>query len=169
MTNCSKNSNSHTTSNFCNYFVQCFDAVGWAAGRASGLWKTERWGAGMIICLEWGADLHMSQLIPLPLTVSCFSKIQIGFTFLVLAHLGSPRKRAVKWVCVCVCLYIICAICMLIIWGKCTPLKLLQFCETPTCTVGEIWHERIESMPNFTPSVRCVTPIGQQKLQIWAM
>ena len=39
----------------------------------------------------------------LPLTVSCFSKIQIGFTFLVPAHLGSPGKRAVKRVCVCVC------------------------------------------------------------------
>ena len=46
--------------------------------------------------------MHMSQLMPLPLTVSCFSKIQIGFTFLVLAHLGSPGKRAVKRVCVCV-------------------------------------------------------------------
>jgi len=54
--------------------------------------KTERWGAGV------------SQLMPLPLTVSCFSKIQIGFTFLVLAHLGSPGKRAVERVCVCVCL-----------------------------------------------------------------
>jgi len=40
--------------------------------------------------------LHMAQLMPLPLTVSCFSKIQIGFTFLVPAHLGSPGKRAVK-------------------------------------------------------------------------
>jgi len=55
------------------------------------------------ICLERGADLHMSHLMPLPLTVSCSSKIQIGFTFLVAAHLGSPGKRAVKWVCVCVC------------------------------------------------------------------
>ena len=54
----------------------------------------------MVICLERGADLHMAQLIPLQLTVSCFSKIQIGFTFLVLAHLGSPGKRAVKRVCV---------------------------------------------------------------------
>ena len=44
----------------------------------------------------------MVQLIPLPLTVSCSSKIQIGFTFLVLAHPGSPGQRAVKWVCVCV-------------------------------------------------------------------
>ena len=53
----------------------------------------------MGICLEQGADLHML----LPLTVSCFSKIQIGFTFLVPAHLGSPGKRAVKRLCVCVC------------------------------------------------------------------
>ena len=41
----------------------------------------------MVICLEQGADLHMAQLMPLPLTVSCFSKIQIGFAFLVPAHL----------------------------------------------------------------------------------
>jgi len=56
----------------------------------------------MVICLERGADLHMVQLMPLPLTVSCFSKIQIGFTFLVPAHLGSPGQRAAKCVCVCV-------------------------------------------------------------------
>ena len=55
----------------------------------------------MVICLEWGADLHMSQLMPLPLTISCFNKIQIGFTFGVPAHLGSPGKRAIKRVCVC--------------------------------------------------------------------
>ena len=56
----------------------------------------------MVICLERGADLHMAQLMPLPLTVCCFSKIQIGFTFLVPAHMGSPGKRAVKRVCVCI-------------------------------------------------------------------
>ena len=84
------------------FCLQCFDAIGWAAGRTSGLWKTEWWGAGMVICLERSADLHMAQLMPLPLTVSCFNKIQIGFTCLVLAHPGSPGKRAVKWVCVCV-------------------------------------------------------------------
>jgi len=55
----------------------------------------------MVICLERGADLHMAQLMPLPLTVSCFSKIRIGFTFLVPAHPGSPGQRAVKRVCVC--------------------------------------------------------------------
>jgi len=55
--------------------------------------KTEWWGAGVVICLERGADLHTAQLMPLPLTVACFSKIQIGFTFLVPAHLGSPGQQ----------------------------------------------------------------------------
>ena len=54
-------------------------------------------GGVVVICLERGADLHMAQLM---LTVSCFSEIQISFTFLVPAHLGSPGKRAVKRVCV---------------------------------------------------------------------
>ena len=52
----------------------------------------------MVICLEQGADLHMAQLMSLPLTVSCFSKIQI--------HPGSPGKRPLNGcvsVCVCVC------------------------------------------------------------------
>ena len=56
----------------------------------------------MVICVERGADLHVAQLMPLPLIVSCFSKIQIGFTFLVPAHLGSPGKGPLNG-CVCVC------------------------------------------------------------------
>jgi len=56
----------------------------------------------MVICLDQGADLHIAQLKLLPLTVSCFSKIQIGFSFLVLTHPGSPGQRAIKRVCVCV-------------------------------------------------------------------
>jgi len=63
--------------------------------------KHEWWGYGMVICLKRGADLHMAQLMPLPLTVSCFSKIQIGFTFLVPTNPGCPGKRAIKQVCVC--------------------------------------------------------------------
>jgi len=66
--------------------------------------KTELWGAGVVdtvVYLQQGADLHMVQLMPLPLTVSCFSEIQIGFTFLVPADLGCPGKMAIKWVCVC--------------------------------------------------------------------
>ena len=55
----------------------------------------------MVVCLEQGADLHMAQLIPLPLTVSCFSKVQIGFTFLALVDPDGPGQRAIKRVCVC--------------------------------------------------------------------
>ena len=60
--------------------------------------KTQWWGAGMVICLRQGADLHISQLMPMPLNVSCFSKIQICFTLLIPAHLGSSGQRAVKLV-----------------------------------------------------------------------
>ena len=71
----------------------------------------------MVISLEQGADLHTAQLMPLPLTVSCFSKIQIGFTFLVAAYPGSSGQRAIKRarararararVCVCVCVCVL--------------------------------------------------------------
>ena len=89
-------------------FFQCFlPSVLWRCwlGGRKGIQpvKTEWWGAGVVICLECGADLHMAQLMPLPPTVSCFSKIQIGFTFLVPAHPGSPGQRAVKRVYVFQC------------------------------------------------------------------
>ena len=57
----------------------------------------------MVVCLERGADLHMAQLMPLPLTVYCFSIIQITFTFLVP---GCPGQRAIKRMCVCVCVFL---------------------------------------------------------------
>jgi len=57
----------------------------------------------VVIGLKRGADLHMAKLMPLPLTVSCFSITHTGFTFLVPAHPGSPGQRAIKRVCVCVC------------------------------------------------------------------
>ena len=94
----------------CVLCLQCFDAVGWAAGRASSLSKTEWWGAGVVLCLERCVDLHIAQLMPLLLTVSCSNKIQIGFTFLVPADLGSSGQRAVKRVCVCVFMCVLCAL-----------------------------------------------------------
>ena len=76
----------------------------WLVG-TKGIRPVKNW---LAVCwhgfLERGADLHMARLMPLPLTVSCFSKIRIGFTFLVLAHPGSPGQRAVKRLCVCVCI-----------------------------------------------------------------
>ena len=86
-----------------------FSALTLLVGRQEGhpaCKKTEHWDAGVVICLERGADLHMAQLMPL--TVSCFSKIQIGFTFLVPAHPGSRGKRAVKRVCVCMAAFNMC-------------------------------------------------------------
>ena len=82
--------------------VLSFSALTLLVGRQEGhpACKNEWWGTGVVICLEQGAFFHMAQLMPLPLSVSCFSKIQIGFTFLVPAHLGSPGQRAVKRVCV---------------------------------------------------------------------
>ena len=65
--------------------------------------KNEWWGVGVVVCLERGAGLHMAQLMPMPLTVSCSSKIQIGFTFLVPAYPGCPGKEAVKWLCGYLC------------------------------------------------------------------
>ena len=57
----------------------------------------------MVICLERGADLHMAKLMPLPLTVSCFSKIQIGFTFLYQLTRVIPEKGPLnRGVYVCV-------------------------------------------------------------------
>jgi len=70
--------------------------VGWQEGHLA----CKKLSGGVL--LQRGADLHTAQLMPLPLTVSCFSKIQIGFTFLVSAHLGSPRKGPLNR-CVCVC------------------------------------------------------------------
>jgi len=79
----------------------------------------------VVICPERGADLHMAQLMPLQLTVSCFSKIQIGFTFLVPAHPGSREQRAIKQLCVCVCCF-----------------DAVHYCSTCLAGVmpGRLWH-----------------------------
>ena len=86
----------------------------WLGGR-KGIRPVKNWAVGCWcgFCLERGADLHMAQLMPLPLTVSCFSKIQIGFAFLVPAHPGSPGQRAVKRVCVCACVRACMRVCSL--------------------------------------------------------
>jgi len=59
-----------------NVSIFAFSALTLLVGRQEGhpaCKKLEWWGAGVVNCLELGADLHMAQLMPLPLTVSCFS------------------------------------------------------------------------------------------------
>ena len=82
-----------------------FGALTLLVGRQEGHPACKKLSGGLLAWLSvWSkvqsADLHMAQLMPLPLTISCFIKIQIGFTFLVPAHPGSPGQRAVKQVCV---------------------------------------------------------------------
>ena len=94
----------HTSFSYASYLLLYYyyytPSVLWRCwlGARKGIRPVKNWvvGAGMVICLERDADLHMAQLMPLSLTVSCFSKIQIGFTFLVPAQPGSPGQRAVK-------------------------------------------------------------------------
>ena len=89
-----------------HHYTNCaFSALTLSTGRQEGHPACKKLSGGVLawLCLERGADLHTAQMMPLPLTVSCFSKIQIGFTFLVPAHPGSPGQRAVKRVCVRVC------------------------------------------------------------------
>jgi len=71
-------------------------------GGRKGIWPVKKLSGGVLAWLSVWSDVqtHVAQLMPLPLTISCFSKIQIGFTFLVLAHPGSPAQGAVKLVCV---------------------------------------------------------------------
>ena len=110
-----------TRNDYCAVFILCnifsfyffdvaFSALTLLVGRQEGHPACKNWAVGcfgMVVCLVRGADLHMAQRIPLPLTVSCSSKIQICITFLVPAHPGSPGQSAVKWVymCVCVCVF----------------------------------------------------------------
>jgi len=80
----------HFRDEFFQAVIFAFSALTLLVGRQEGhpaCKKTEWWGAGVVVCLEQGADLHMAQLMPLPLTVSCFSKIQICF---YLSGTGSP-------------------------------------------------------------------------------
>jgi len=94
--------------------------------------KTQWWGAGVVICLERGADLHMAQLMPLALIDSCFSKIQIGYFYLSgTGHPGSPGQRAVKRVCVCVCVCV-CGVTIHSLWMLCSFWHLIF---TPRCMI----------------------------------
>ena len=120
--------------------VFAFSALTLLVGRQEGhpACKTEWWVAGVVICLERGVDLHTAQRIPLPL--------QIGFTFLVPAHPGSPGQRAVKRVCVCVCVRVLSFCLFQPHVCSSSPVSSLLSCSTP-------------SSPSFPPSLSLLLPI----------
>jgi len=87
----------------CAFSACAFSALTLLVGRQEGhpaCKKTEWWGAGMVICLEQGADLHMAKLMPLSLTVSCVSKILIGLPFWCRLTWVVPDKGPLNG-CVC--------------------------------------------------------------------
>ena len=102
----------------------------------------------------------MVQLIPLPLTVSCFSKIQIGFTFLVSAHLGSPGKRAIKRVCVCVRVYLV----WLSVWSELQTCIWPSWCHCHALSLASVksrlvllfWYWLTRVVPEKGPLNGCV-------------
>ena len=93
-----------------------FSALTLLVGRQEGHPACKKLSGGVLawLSLEQGADLHTAQLMPLPFTVSCFSKIQTGFTYLIPAHPGSTGQRAVKRECVYVWLILAEAVVLLL-------------------------------------------------------
>jgi len=100
-----------TLLNLLTFLHSAFSALTLLVGRQEGhpvCKKTEWWGAGVVICLQRGADLHMAQLMPLPLTVSCCSKNQIGLPFWYRLTWVVPDKGPLNGrVCVCVCVCVL--------------------------------------------------------------
>jgi len=83
-----------------------FSALTLLVGRQEGhpaCKKTERWGVGMVICLERGADLHMAQLIPLPSLSLASVKSRSVLPFWYRLTRVVPDKGPLNSVCVCVC------------------------------------------------------------------
>ena len=99
----------------------------WDWERVTGCWRGFLSGARC-----W---LAYGQLMPLPLTVSCFSEVQIGFTFLVPAHLGRPWQRAVKRFYVCV----------LAVVGP--VLLMLLMCLQPILRLSPAWGDVSQDLP----------------------
>jgi len=81
-------------------FYVAFAALTLMVRQQEGHLACENLSGGVLVWLSVWDELQicMALLMPLPLTVFCFSKIQIGFTFLVLAYLGCPIQRAINWV-----------------------------------------------------------------------
>jgi len=84
----------------------------------------------------------MAQLMPLPLTVSCCSKIQIGFTFLVPAYPGCPGKEAIKW----------------LLYGCCyLPIKHQTAQKVLPPTIAKSLNRKMADCPELLLAYSCLT------------
>ena len=102
--------------------------------------KTEQWGAGVVICLERGADLHMARLMPLPLTVSC-SRLVLPFWYQITRVVLDKEPF---YVCVCV-------------WQqtwRCTESSLIQIGLSTSTWSRTHWPLFLIPYPNFPATQR---------------
>ena len=108
--------------------------------------------------------MHMAQLIPLPLTVSCFSKIQIGFTFPVLAYPGSLGQTAIEQVCVCVCVLVYRCFehrHLHLTYNNKQQAQLSQMNQATPCTTANLSHAKVRAQCDKHDIVK----LGRHNLQ----
>ena len=144
----------------------------WLGGR-KGIQPVKNWAVGCWRGYFSGATcrFHMAQLMPLPLTVSCFSTIQIGFTFLVPAHLGSPGQKAVTMgVCVCVmcwCDYLSGARCRLFAYGTLHPKTPSSLASFKSRRVFPFWYRLTQVVQEKRLLNSCNVVVVCPVLVIW--
>jgi len=96
--------------------------------------KPDWWGAGVIICLQWGAnDLHTVQLIPLSPHCLCFKKINNGFILLVPAYPGCHGKRPLNECC-CFCCFTFCTTAT----EWCFQVNSQDHCHNHNCKISKV-------------------------------
>ena len=124
----------------------------------------------MVICLERGADLHMAQLMPLPITVSCSSKIQIGFTFLVPAYPGFLEKRPLKMVVVVVVVLIDrCSWCNVVVAVIECIYEPYVFSQCSRCSPPSSLITAYKMTYTVSSGALNSTPTNQIQLDLWAL
>ena len=120
--------------------------------------STEWWVAGAVICLERGADLHMAQLMPLPLTVSCYSKSRLVLPFWYRLTRVVPEKGPLNG-CVCVCVCARARVCARACACACACVRAcVRACVCVCVCVCDVRRRRYLTSPRKSQSERQRTP-----------
>ena len=155
----------------CNYLYNCHittvvSSMLWRCwlGCRKGIRPAKKLSGWILAWLSDWSEVQtcMAKRMPLPLTVFCFSKIQIGFTSLVPAHPGSPGQRAVKQVCVCVCVCVLHNNGWLVVLllpatrhrSNHEPIWILLKQDTVSGKSAPRFRQ-VQTSPNFSPHVAC--------------